>query len=48
MAKSVQLRDEIVVRTERSEHVETVRDLVRQDEIEIEPANMRQRARARG
>ncbi|MBV8914878.1 MAG: YsnF/AvaK domain-containing protein, partial [Acetobacteraceae bacterium] len=48
LAKSVQLREEIVVRTERSEHVETVRDVVRQDEMEIEPANTRQRARARG
>jgi hypothetical protein len=48
VAKSVQLREEIVVRTERTEHVETVRDTVRQDEVEIEHANTRHRARARG
>src|SRR6185312_11478741 len=39
VAKSVQLREEVVVRTERTEHVETVRDTVRQDEVEIEHAN---------
>jgi uncharacterized protein (TIGR02271 family) len=48
VAKSVQLREEIVVRTERIEHVETVRDTVRQDEVEIEQANTSHRARARG
>jgi uncharacterized protein (TIGR02271 family) len=48
VAKSVQLREEIVIRTERTEHVETVRETVRQDEIEIEPASTRQRTRARG
>jgi uncharacterized protein (TIGR02271 family) len=48
VAKSVQLREEIVVRTERTEHLETVRDTVRQDEVEIEHANTRHRARARG
>jgi len=48
VAKSVQLREEIVVRTERTEHVETVRDTVRQDEVEIEHANTRHRARTRG
>jgi uncharacterized protein (TIGR02271 family) len=47
IAKSVQLREEVVVRTERMEHVETVRETVRQDEVEIEHANTRQRARAR-
>ncbi len=46
IAKSVQLREEVVVRTERTEHVETVRDTVRQDEVEIEQANARQPARA--
>jgi len=35
VAKSVQLREEIVIRTERSERVETVRDVVRQDEVEV-------------
>lgn len=48
VAKSLQLREEIVVRTERTEHIETVRDTVRQDEVEIEHANTRHRARARG
>ena len=47
IAKSVQLREEVVVRTERTEHVETVHDTVRQDEVEIEQANARQPARAR-
>lgn len=47
IAKSVQLREEVVIRTERTEHVETVRDTVRQDEVEIEQANTRQPARAR-
>jgi hypothetical protein len=48
VAKSLQLREEIVVRTERAEHIETVRDTVRQDEVEIEHANTPHRARARG
>ncbi len=48
VAKSVQLREEIVVRTERTEHVETVRETVRQDEVEIEHAETRRPARARG
>jgi len=47
IAKSVQLREEIVVRTERTEHLETVRETVRQDEVEIEQANARHPARAR-
>lgn len=47
IAKSVQVREEIVVRTERTAHVETVRDTVRQDEVEIEHANARRPARAR-
>lgn len=47
IAKSVQLREEVVVRIERTEHVETVRDTVRQDEVEIEQANTRQSARIR-
>jgi len=48
VAKSVQLREEIVVRTERTEHMETVRETVRQDEVEIEHADVRRPARARG
>ena len=47
VAKSVQVREEVVVRTERTEHVETVRDTVRQDMVEIERANTRRHARAR-
>jgi len=46
IAKSVQLREEVVVRTERTEHLETVRETVRQDEVEIEQANARRPARA--
>lgn len=44
VAKSVQLREEVVVRTERAEHIETVRETVRQDEVEIEHANTRRPA----
>jgi uncharacterized protein (TIGR02271 family) len=47
VAKSVQLREEVVVRTERTEHIETVRDTVRQDEVEIGRANTRRPAGAR-
>jgi uncharacterized protein (TIGR02271 family) len=47
VAKSVQIREEIVVRTERTEHVETVRDTVRQDKVNIEEAHVRANARAR-
>ena len=47
VAKSVQLREEIVVRTERTEHVETVRETVRQDEVEIEHTTTKRPARAR-
>ena len=34
--KGVRLREEVVVRTERSQRVETVRGTVRRDEVEIE------------
>jgi uncharacterized protein (TIGR02271 family) len=47
VAKSVQLREEIVVRTERTKRVETVSDTVRQEEVEIEHANARRVAHAR-
>ena len=47
VAKSVQLREEVVVRTERTERVETVRDTVRQDQVEIEHADAKQPARTR-
>ena len=46
VAKAVQLREEIVVCTERVEHTQTVRDTVRQDQVEIEHANTRRPARA--
>jgi len=38
VGKTVRLKEEVVVRTERTEHIETVRDTVRQDEVEIEHA----------
>ncbi len=41
VGKTVRLREEVVVRTERTEHVETVRGTVRRDEIEVEHANKR-------
>ena len=34
--KRARLREEVVVRTERTQHVETVRDTVRRDEVEIQ------------
>src|SRR4051812_21071395 len=34
--KRARLREEVVVRTERSQHIETVRDTVRRDEVEIQ------------
>ncbi len=34
--KSVHLREEVVLRTEITEHVETVRDIVRRDEVKVE------------
>lgn len=50
VGKTLRLKEEVVVRTERTEHVETVRDTVRQDEVEVavERASKRPgRARAR-
>lgn len=47
VGKAVRLKEEIVVRTERTKHVETVRDTVRQDEVEIEHADARRPARLR-
>jgi stress response protein YsnF len=40
--KRARLREEIVVRTERSQHVETVRETVRRDEVEIQQPGKRQ------
>jgi stress response protein YsnF len=34
--KRARLREEVVVRTERTQHIETVRDTVRRDEVEIQ------------
>jgi len=34
--KSVHLREEVVLRTEITEHIETVRDVVRRDEVKVE------------
>ena len=36
IAKRVRLREEIVVRTERTQQVETVQETVRRDEVEIQ------------
>jgi len=40
--KRTGLREEIVVRTERTQHVETVRETVRRDEVEIQQPGKRQ------
>lgn len=45
--KRVRLREEIVVRTERSQHVETVRETLRRDEVEIRQPGRKQLARER-
>ena len=47
VGKTVRLKEEVVVRTERSERVETVRETVRQDEVEIEHAGAKHSARLR-
>lgn len=41
VAKRVRIREEVVVRTERQERVETIRDTVRRDEVEIEQPSRR-------
>jgi len=43
VSKVVRLKEEVLVRTERTEHVETVRDIVRQDRVTIEHASKRRR-----
>lgn len=40
--KRMRLREEVVVRTERTQRVETVRETVRRDEVEIEQAGQKQ------
>ncbi len=47
VGKTVRLKEEVVVRTEREERVETVRQTVRQDEVEIEHADAKRPARQR-
>lgn len=44
VGKTVRLKEEVVVRTERTEHVETVRETVRQGVVEIEHADARRPA----
>jgi len=39
VAKGVKVREEVVVRRERTKRVETIRDTVRRDEIEIEQSH---------
>ena len=43
VGKDVKVREEVVVRRERTSRVETVRDTVRRDEIEITRADESQR-----
>jgi uncharacterized protein (TIGR02271 family) len=43
VGKSVKVREEVVVRRERTSRVETVRDTVRRDEIEIEQSGENER-----
>ena len=43
VGKSVKVREEVVVRRERTSRVETVRDTVRRDEIEIEQSGQNER-----
>ena len=44
IGKTVRVKEEVVVRRERTEHVETVRDTVRHGEVEIEQSPARQAA----
>lgn len=45
VGKRMRLREEVVVRTERTQRVETVRDTVRRDEVEIEQASPKRGSR---
>ena len=47
VSKNLQLREEIVVHVKRTEHVKTVHETLRQDEVEIEHANARRPASTR-
>ncbi len=44
VGKSVKVREEVVVRRERTSRVETIRDTVRRDEIEIEQSGQTERS----
>ena len=44
VGKSVKVREEIVVRRERTQRVETVRDTVRRDEIDVTRSGEKRRA----
>jgi stress response protein YsnF len=44
VGKNVKVREEVVVRRERTSRVETVRDTVRRDEIEIEQSGQTERS----
>ncbi|MFC3125414.1 DUF2382 domain-containing protein [Pseudoroseomonas globiformis] len=46
IGKRMRLREEVVVRTERTQRVETVTETVRHDEVEIEQAGRKRTARA--
>ena len=46
VGKSVKVREEVVVRRERTQRVETVRDTVRRDEIEVTRSSEKRRALA--
>jgi stress response protein YsnF len=48
VGKSVKVREEVVVRRERTSRVETVRDTVRRDKIEVTHSNQKRRALASG
>jgi stress response protein YsnF len=43
--KRVRLREEIVVRTERTQQVETVQETVRRDEVDIQQPNRKRGSR---
>ncbi|WP_147023463.1 DUF2382 domain-containing protein, partial [Microvirga aerophila] len=44
VGKSVKVREEVVVRRERTQRTETVRDTVRRDEIEITQSDENERS----
>jgi len=47
VGKRPRLREEIVVRTERAQRVETVRETVRRDEVEIQQPGRKRGAQQR-